>query len=135
MQLEIWQIFGGIATTALITWGGMWKTAQNNKAAVSAQLQTGQEKLEESLRVWQDAQVKQERTWRLEAENDRMKESKECDQRIEVLRMRYDELRDKYDKLAEKYSDQRIVVHDLRNELAVFRLKSELGPAASSAPA
>lgn len=116
MEIEAWKLILGAFGSVLTAIVGAWGIARVEK-----------NKLVGEFQAWQAEAVKQERAWRIEAENERLKDGKDCDHRIEELRVKYDALRDKYDVLAEKHSEHRVQMHDLRGELGAFRQSLKTG--------
>jgi hypothetical protein len=108
--------------------------AANSKRAAEAEeaVQRRHNENQLTMQARQDAQLAQERLWRLEAEKERFAEQRACDKRIDETRAAADEkieaLRSKHDALYERHvnlmqekAQLRVEVHDLRNELATFK--------------
>lgn len=111
---------------------------QLQQAKIEEGIQRRHDENQATMQTWQDHQVKQERLWRLEAETERFKEQRACDERIdqtraqadqkiEALRAKYDTLHDTYVGLLQEKAQLRVEVHDLRNALATFQDSLKVG--------
>lgn len=116
MDIDFLKAAGLVLSTAITVSGGAWEIARRTKV-----------KLATTIQDWQLNMVRQEREWRVTCENERYKDAKECEARIDALRDKIDQVRDQYDKLAEKNSNLRVELHDLVGEVKAWRQTQKPG--------